>query len=285
MEVIGTTANDTWIGLLETIKTCGNVVQPRGFKCYEVMNLRTCFPMHKPIVTVRDRNLGYRFLFAEALWILEGKEDVATIAPFSKHIVQFSDDGETFFGAYGPRIVDQINWVVRKLAEDRDTRQAVLTIWQENPYDSKDIPCTISVQFLIRDGLLHCIDNMRSSDAWLGWPYDVFNFTMLSSAVIIALKDTYPDIRMGQLWMNLGSAHLYDRNMVGVDKCLANPKDYRFRYPLLQDPKAEWPTVEDLFHHLYCVSRNLHSELKSQWVCCVARGDHNKKGDANAEVE
>ena len=117
MEVIGTTANDTWIGLLETIKTCGNVVQPRGFKCYEVMNLRTCFPMHKPIVTVRDRNLGYRFLFAEALWILEGKEDVATIAPFSKHIVQFSDDGETFFGAYGPRIVDQINWVVRKLAE------------------------------------------------------------------------------------------------------------------------------------------------------------------------
>lgn len=284
MEIVGSTANDTWVTLLEHIKSSGYQTMPRGFNCFELFNAHTVFPMHKPIVTVRARNLGYRFMFAEALWILEGRDDVETIAPFSKQIVTFSDDGETFFGAYGPMIVHQINYVIRKLADDKDTRQAVLTIWQENPPETKDIPCTISIQFMIRGNRLHCIDNMRSSDAWLGWPYDVFNFSMLSSAVLIALKDTYPDLMLGDLHMNLGSAHLYEKNFKGVEECLANPKDYRFRYPILK-PKDEWPTIEDLFHHLYCISRNKHDELKSQWVCCVARGDHNKEARSNVDAE
>lgn len=271
----GPTANECWLNLLNTVLSTGKETSPRGNICTELMSVQTRFPMRKPIVLNTHRKLGYKFLFAEAHWILTGDDRVETIAPFSKRISQFSDDGETFYGAYGPRILEQSFYVIQKLSKDKDTRQAVLTIWQENPPDSKDIPCTISVQFLIRDNELHCIDNMRSSDIWLGWPYDVFNFTMLSSMVLLCLQEVYPDLKLGTLTMNLGSAHLYKENFAQAYTCIENPKDYKFRYAHL-DPRAEFDHPDDLIAHLYFVSRGMHDQLKSQWVCCVARGDHDK---------
>src|SRR3546814_5271713 len=65
------------------------------------------------------------------------------IAPWNRHISQFSDDGVVFAGAYGPRINLQLDYVLNKLREDPDTRQAGLTIWRPNPQPSKDIPCKI----------------------------------------------------------------------------------------------------------------------------------------------
>jgi thymidylate synthase len=106
-------------------------------------------------------------------------------------------------------IRDQLHFVIDALNADKDTRQAVMTIWRPNPRPSKDIPCTVSVQFLIRDGLLHVVDTMRSSDLWLGWPYDIFNFSMLARYVICHLKQK-PEL--GVIVLQAGSAHLYEQN-------------------------------------------------------------------------
>jgi thymidylate synthase len=273
--IFAPTANIAWVTLLEHVLSSGGTTSPRGLKSQELINMTTCCAMHKPIVTIKDRKLGYRFLFAEAYWILSGDNRVQTIAPYSKHIQKFSDDGHTFFGAYGPKIVEQIPYVISSLMRDKDTRQAVLTIWRENPPQSKDIPCTISVQWLIRNNNLHCIDNMRSSDIWLGWPYDVFNFSMISSYVLLMLKDHYPTLELGNISMNLGSAHLYEKNFNDAQLCITNLNDYKFRYGILE-PKKEFIYPSDLLYHLKCVAENRHSELKSQWCCCIARGDHNK---------
>jgi thymidylate synthase len=278
----GPTANDCWLNLVNTVLSTGTAVAPRGKSCTELVSIQTRFPMRKPIVLNTHRDLGYKFLFAEAHWILSGDDRVETIAPFSSRIAQFSDDGETFFGAYGPRLSEQSYYLLNKLRQDKDTRQAVVTIWQESPWDSKDIPCTISVQFLIRNNKLYCIDTMRSSDIWLGWPYDAFNFTMLSASVLLYLQEDYPTLELGDLIMNLGSAHLYTENFARAYTCIENPKDFKFRYAHL-DPKAEFKDAEELLNHLYYISRGQHDKLKSQWVCCVGRGDHNKvkKGEQN----
>lgn len=269
------TATDTWRLLLDNILGTGHMTYPRGLKCMEIMNVTTAFPMHKPIVTTPARALGYRFLFAEAFWILSGDNRVAAIAPFSKMISNFSDNGVTFFGAYGPKIHDQINYVVEALRADKNTRQAVMTIWRENPPKSKDIPCTVSVQWLIRDDRIYCIDSMRSSDAWLGWPYDVFNFTMLTSYIMLHLRELYPNLKLGELFMNLASSHLYEEN-IDKAKQAVNDASKKFHYPLL-DPYEEFEKPCDLLYHLHAVSRGHHDTLKSNWVHCVARGDHNKK--------
>lgn len=206
------TFNDNWVKLISKIHEKGSVVKPRGNMTREILNSAIEIDMNYPVLTVKERKLGYKFMVAEAWWILTGRNDVESIAPYSRKIQEFSDDGNFFFGAYGPRIIDQLSYVIDALASDRETRQAVLTIWRSNPRRTKDVPCTISVQWFIRDGKLHCIDNMRSSDVWLGVPYDAFNFSMLSGyiAILLAKREVYVDL--GTLYLNAGSHHLYFEN-------------------------------------------------------------------------
>lgn len=292
MEVIQHTATDAWLVTLEHVATSGQQCFPRGLGCYELFNAHTVCPMHKPIVTVTARELGYRFMFAEAWWILSGDNRVETIEPFSKDIAKFSDNGKTFFGAYGPKIQLQVQGVIEKLAVDLDTRQAVINIWRENPPLTKDTPCTLSIQFLVRYGsdgerYLHCIDNMRSSDVWLGWPYDVFSFSMLSAYIILELRAQYGiELRYGNIHMNLGSLHIYDTNIEAATKCFNHPEraERKFRYPIL-NPLEEWANGNELITHLYAVSHKRPDLLKSQWVHCVAEGKHDKIHLVNKEGE
>jgi thymidylate synthase len=201
-----------WIGNLQQLLAHGQVVSPRGINTKEVLSNRFVTGLSQPVITVPQRELSYSFMAAEASWILSGGSFVEEIERFAPSIKQFSDDGITFRGAYGPKVVEQIGYVIDTLANDPDSRQAVLSIWRERPAPSKDIPCTISVQFFIRNDLLFCIDNMRSSDIWLGYPYDVFNFSMLALAVrnhvSMRLKK---QIGMGALILNAGSSHIYEK--------------------------------------------------------------------------
>jgi len=152
--------------------------------------------MSYPVLTIARRQLGYRFMCAEAAWILSGDKPCRAIAPYSKTISQFSDDGVTFLR--GLRAKDQGSARACDRAPspvNPDTRQAVINIWREDPPHTKDMPCTISCQFMIREDLLHCFVTMRSSDVWLGVPYDVFNFSMLSGYVLIRAREPRPSAR------------------------------------------------------------------------------------------
>lgn len=214
------TTNMNWQGLLDMVNSRGQLISPRGKKTKELMGYKSMIDMKQPVITIKERNLGYKFMAAEAAWIMSGDNRVATIAPFSKQISNFSDDGIMFFGAYGPRIRDQLSHVVQSLLADPDTRQAVITIWRPNPRASKDIPCTISCQFMIRNGFMHCFMNMRSSDVWLGVPYDWFNFSILSAGVALMLREKGLDVKLGSLQFYAASQHLYEENFHKVDACL-----------------------------------------------------------------
>lgn len=165
------------------------------------------FPWHP------GRKASRRFAAGEALWILEGRNDVPSIARYNKRIARYSDDGETFFGAYGPRIHAQLGYVVNKLAEDPSSRQAVINIWRENPPYTKDVPCTISLVFMIRQGLLHLHVYMRSSDAWLGVPYDWFNYAMVATQVALRLRACGTQVKLGLCFWTAASGHLYAPDM------------------------------------------------------------------------
>lgn len=219
-------ATDAWIGLLGRVTQKGIMSSPRGMAIKELLGSQVQVNMQRPVVLVKERKLSYKFMAGEAWWILSGKNDVPSISRYCKRIADFSDDGEIFFGAYGPKISEQRNYVIRKLEEDPDSRQAVISIWRENPPETRDVPCTISVQWLIRDGFLHCIDTMRSNDVWLGFPYDVFNFSMLSWMILDELKwrngDRFKDLQLGTLFLNAGSHHIYARDLVKAEELLGS---------------------------------------------------------------
>jgi thymidylate synthase len=202
------TADDAWRALLLNIYSHGAVVSPRGRKTLELPQMTMAVDMRFPVVLSPARKLSYRFMAAEAYWILSGSDQVDGIAPYNPNIAQFSDDGVKFDGAYGPMVTDQMTHVVRSLTKDKDSRQATLTIWRPNPKPSKDIPCTVAMSFMIRGKQLNCHVYMRSSDAWLGVPYDIFNFTMITCEVMARLSITH-DLTPGTLFLTAASSHLY----------------------------------------------------------------------------
>lgn len=245
------TANEAWIEMLRDIRTNGLCVDPRSLGTLELCGYQTCIDMTQPVVTIKNRIEGkyFGFMCAEAAWILSGDNRVATIAPYSRMIKRFSDDGRFFHGAYGPKIVDQISHVVNALIDDPDSRQAVINIWRENPRKTKDVPCTLSAQWMIRNETLHCFDTMRSSDAWLGWPFDVFNFSMLSHAIAILINEiTGVPLQIGSLYLTAGSQHLYTHNLPKVDVCIDDPVPAFTANPL---DSTQFKSMDELIIHLW----------------------------------
>jgi thymidylate synthase len=208
---------EAWRHLLDVVLSTGSVVKPRGMATVEKLHQRIVVNMHHPVLLLKDRGLNYSFAAAEALWILDGDDQLAPLTAYNKRMAEFSDDGVTLSGAYGPRIVAQLDYVVRSLLRDRDTRQAVITTWERNPKPSKDVPCTVALQFIIRNDELHCQVYMRSSDVWLGVPYDVFSFSMVAAKVAclynhnrFTLSPTPANVSLGKLMLTAGSSHLYE---------------------------------------------------------------------------
>ena len=82
---------------------------------------------------------------------------------------------------------------------------------------------------MIRNNRLHCFDTMRSSDIWLGWPYDVFNMSMISRYVLLYLKSIDEiaidhDIELGNLYLTAGSLHLYEKNVKKAFQIITEPE-------------------------------------------------------------
>lgn len=214
-----------WLNAINDILANGDLVSPRGKLTKEIPQRTIEVDMRKPVLRVPDRSLSYKFMVAEAFWILSGDDRVETIAPYNSRIAAFSDDGERFFGAYGPKIVAQLPYIIEKLQADEDSRQAGLTIWRECPPNTKDVPCTVAVFFNIRGGKLNAHVFMRSSDVWLGVPYDVFNFSMLSHLVCGLLNEhrqVTNAVKPGRLFLTAASSHLYETNWADAKLCLAS---------------------------------------------------------------
>ena len=260
-------ANRAWKSLLNCILTGGQPVEPQGSAgamgrgTLELLSWQSAIWMNAPIITVPERKLSYRFMFAEAVWILTGDNRVETIAPYAPKIANYSDDGVTFFGAYGPAILAQLNYVIDKLTADPLSRQAVITIWKQNPPNTKDTPCTIATQFLIRRNILFINHTMRSSDAWLGWVYDMFNFSMLGAYVAIALRRVYPDLKLGTITLTAGSQHLYEPNKQPALE-IVNSLRIAPVYPTFQIEEFKKP--DELIEHLTLLRDEKYIELKKE---------------------
>jgi thymidylate synthase len=195
---------------LNRILQHGRTRAVRGFTTKELSPYvwTTSEPLRN-ILTNKVRRVNEAFMAAEFLWILSGRNDTEMITTYNSKLLNYADTGWSFRGAYGPMVQRQLEYVIKQLLRDLGTRQAVMTIWQPNPGVSKDIPCTLSLQFIYDEQIeaLDLVVTMRSNDAWLGLPYDVFNFTMILNYVAMRIG-----VRIGRYTHQAASEHLYDTN-------------------------------------------------------------------------
>ena len=169
---------------------------------------------------------------AETMWILSGRNDVEWLSYYLPRAIEFSDDGETWRGGYGPRLrnfggrmfgdavgptvpVDQLDAVIRELQANPTSRRAVLGIWDplmdarragEEPF--KDVPCNDFISFQSRLGKLHAHVFVRSNDLMWGWSgINAFEWSVLQEVVASILG-----IEVGTLTFSISSLHAYDRH-------------------------------------------------------------------------
>jgi hypothetical protein len=214
--------HDEWYGQLKELRDTTLGPAPRGLATHEQLDyIVTLYPADDGnVLDIPARNLNYKFLVAEWLWVMFGHADVASIAQYNGVMRRFSDDGVFLTGAYGPHVSGGIHTVLRKLKEDPMTRQAVIQIPRPQ-IRTKDEPCTLSLQFILRNHELNCIATMRSSDIWLGMPYDVFTFTQIQNCLAGALG-----VERGFFSLHAGSSHLYALDDAHADKVLDRPNHY-----------------------------------------------------------
>lgn len=213
MELILSGLQDSYVELVDYVVKHGDDVTVRGHETKELTGVTLRFesallPM-LPIGVNRKPNL--KLAAVEALQLVAGRSRpdlVLKATPaFSDVLVTPSVD-EMDYGAYGPRLFHQLADVVQLLDADPSTRQAVVHIWRaEDLTHHGDRPCTVFLQFLVRNDRLELHTHMRSNDVWLGTPYDVFAFTQLQWTVARALG-----LLPGTYVHHATSLHLYERN-------------------------------------------------------------------------
>ena len=156
------------------------------------------------------RRPNLRIAATEAMHLLGGVSSLQQLDRASGgRFSQFANDGR-LLGAYGPRARRQLLAVADLLQRDPSTRQAVVSLWTgaEHTAESRDVPCTTTLQFFLRDWQLHLRVTMRSNDAWLGVPYDLMMFSCLQRSMACALG-----VEPGEYTHSVGSMHLYDRDL------------------------------------------------------------------------
>jgi thymidylate synthase len=188
----------------------GEVVAPRQMVTKELLNvtIEVQKPWNIPIF-MENRKFNHKIGAREALQLVGQVTDPEAMVDAASVFTKFMDGG-VFHGAYGPRLHGNLNKVVELLKRDWSTRQAVLTIFDSNKdlnAPVKDVPCTLSLQFFIRNEKLLLRTSMRSNDVFLGLPYDLMQFIALQGAVAKAL-----DLEMGSYSHSVGSLHLYEEH-------------------------------------------------------------------------
>ena len=209
-----------YYGLCYKLARCGNEV--KGTK--ELNNIKIELKnINENIVSIR--NISPSYLFGEWIWYFTGRNSTQFISSFGSMWKKLTDDGKTNNSAYGYIIkskhgFDQVKTIIELLKKDPESRRAVININTPNPnvITTKDEPCTIALQFMIRNGKLNCTAMMRSNDIWFGFPYDVAFFTELQKYIADEL-----DVEYGTYTHFVTSLHLYERNYEDVEKIIINP--------------------------------------------------------------
>lgn len=164
------------------------------------------------IMKNKQRNLSIKYAIGEMLWYISGNNSLKEIQKYTSGWDRMSDDGKTVNSNYGWCIknkygFNQWEFVKQELTKNPNSRRAVIHIKEPTCKDSKDINCTICLQFFIRNNKLYMTTYMRSNDIWTGFPYDVFQFTNIQILMSMELG-----IEVGEYTHIAGSLHLYKRD-------------------------------------------------------------------------
>ncbi|MCA9505897.1 MAG: thymidylate synthase [Myxococcales bacterium] len=171
-----------------------------------------------PLLTTK--RLHTRSIIAELLWFVAGDTNVRSLQEQGVSIWDewADEDGELgpvygaqwrrwrAAGADGESVeIDQLAGIVEQIRTNPDSRRLVLSAWNVGELPRMKLPpCHLLVQFNVQGDRLHCGMTMRSCDVFLGLPFNIASYALLTMMVA-----QVTDLRPGELVISLGDTHIY----------------------------------------------------------------------------
>jgi thymidylate synthase len=171
-----------------------------------------------PLVTTKK--LHTKSIFYELLWFLRGETNIAYL---NEHGVSIWNEWADASGELGPvygkqwrswpagdgHIIDQITWVIDEIKRNPDSRRLVVSAWNVAELPKMALqPCHALFQFLVTKGRLSCQLYQRSGDIFLGVPFNIASYALLTQMVAQVCN-----LEPGDFVHTLGDAHLYKNHI------------------------------------------------------------------------
>lgn len=241
-----------YLDLMRHVRENGSFKEDRtGTGTLSVFGYQMRFDLSQGFPMVTTKKLHLRSIIHELLWFLKGETNIGYLRDNGVSIWdEWADENGDLGPVYGyqwrswpaadGRHIDQISQVIDQIRNNPDSRRIIVSAWNVGDLDRMALaPCHAFFQFYVKDGKLSCQLYQRSADVFLGVPFNIASYALLTMmmAQVCGLK-------AGDFVHTLGDAHLYLNHLEQADLQLG-----REPFPL---PRILInPDVADLFAFRY----------------------------------
>ena len=198
-----------------------------------------------PLVTTKKLHL--KSIIYELLWFLKGETNIAYL---KEHGVSIWNEWANENGELGPvygkqwrswegadgKIVDQVTDLIKQIKTNPDSRRLIISAWNVADLPKMALmPCHTLFQFYVADGKLSCQLYQRSADFFLGVPFNIASYALLTMMIAQVC-----DLEPGEFIHTFGDAHIYNNHIEQVNLQLS-------RKPLPLPTMKLNPSVKDIF--------------------------------------
>ena len=220
---------EQYLDLLRHVKTNGIEKSDRtGTGTLSVFAYQMRFNLQDGFPAITTKKLHFKSIIHELLWFLQGETNIKYL---KEHNVSIWDEWADEKGDLGPvygaqwrawktadgRSLDQIADVIEQIKNNPDSRRLIVSAWNVGELKQMALmPCHAFFQFYVADGKLSCQLYQRSADIFLGVPFNIASYALLTMMIAQVCE-----LKLGDFVHTLGDAHLYLNHLRQVDEQLS----------------------------------------------------------------
>jgi len=212
------------------------------------------FDLQKGFPLVTTKKIHLKSIVHELLWFLSGETNVKYLQDNGVRIWnEWADDNGDLGPVYGKqwrawkiadgKTIDQIKQVMRLINTDPNSRRMIVSAWNVGELDKMALPpCHLLFQFFVADKKLSCQLYQRSADAFLGVPFNIASYSLLTH--IMAQQC---DLDVGDFVYTVGDCHIYNNHVDQVNLQLTRKPYSLPTLKILRKPKSIFDYIFDDF--------------------------------------
>lgn len=241
-----------YLTLLEHVKLNGQKKEDRtGTGTLSVFGYQMRFNLNDGFPLLTTKKVHLKSVIYELLWFLSGDTNIKYLKDNNVSIWdEWADENGNLGPVYGHqwrswptsegKEIDQISNLITQIKKNPDSRRLIVSAWNVGEINKMKLPpCHCFFQFYVADGRLSCQLYQRSADIFLGVPFNIASYALLTQMIAHVC-----DLKYGEFIHTLGDAHIYINHIDQVNEQLSRkPKKL---------PKIKInPSVKNIFNFKY----------------------------------